>query len=159
MPPILSVSAFLLRPLLIRAFPLPRKVTFKSNLPLRQWLVCTIFSAIIFLHLRIDSSKNYSLISLHVFTRISSFISPTNTLRMMNFFNSSVSAFYSDNSTYFSSLLLYLFIFYATPRVLPQLMATKRAKEPPAENDRRPAPALGKLVDFPEASGLTYFLS
>ena len=64
--------------------PLPRKVIFKSNLALKQLLVCTILSAIILLHLRIHSSKNYSLIFLQVFTLISSNSLPTNTPRIMN---------------------------------------------------------------------------
>ena len=59
------------------------KVIIKFTLALKQWLVCTIFSATVLLHLRTDSWKNYSLISLHVFTLISSITLPTNTLRMM----------------------------------------------------------------------------
>ena len=62
------------------------KVIFKFILALKQWRVCTISSAITLLHLRIYSSRNYSLISLHVSTLISSIISPTNTLQVMNQF-------------------------------------------------------------------------
>ena len=64
--------------------PSPRKVILKITLALKQWLVCTIFSATIFLHLRIHSLKNYSLIFIHAFTLISSIILLTNTLRMKN---------------------------------------------------------------------------
>ena len=81
---ILSVSVSLQNVLLIRNFPLPRKVIFQSNLVLKQWLVCTIFSSIILLHLRLHSSKKYSLTSLHVFTLISSIISLRSAPRMMN---------------------------------------------------------------------------
>ena len=70
--------------LLIRAI-------FKFTLALKRWLVCTTFSAITLLHLRIHSSKNYSLISLHVSTLISSNSSTTNTPQMMNqFFQSTL---------------------------------------------------------------------
>ena len=62
------------------------KVIFKFTLALKQWLVCTISSATILLHLRTHSSKNYSLIFLHVFIPIFSILSPTNTPRMKNQF-------------------------------------------------------------------------
>ena len=60
--------------------------TFKFISAPRRWLVCMIFSAVIHLHLRIHSSKNYSLISLHVSTLISSITLFTSTLQMMNQF-------------------------------------------------------------------------
>ena len=50
----------------------------------KRWLVCTTFSAINPLHLRIHSSKSYFLISLHVFTLISSITLPTDTPQMMS---------------------------------------------------------------------------
>ena len=62
------------------------KVISKFTLTLKQWLVCTSFSAITLLHLRIHSSKNYSPSSLHLSTLISSITLPTNTLQMMNQF-------------------------------------------------------------------------
>ena len=46
------------------------KVTFKSTSALKQGLVCTIFFAIIPLHVRTHSSKNYSPISLQCFILI-----------------------------------------------------------------------------------------
>ena len=79
-----SVSALLLNPLLILIIPLPWRVIFKSTLALRQWLVYTIFSVIILSHLRIHSSRNFSLNFLHVFILIFSIILSTNTPRMMN---------------------------------------------------------------------------
>ena len=111
--PIFSVSVSPLRPLLIRTFPLPRKVIFKWNLAQKLWLVYTIFSAIILLHLPTQSSKNYSLISLHVFTLKSSIISPTNTPRMMNqtiLLTPPFLHFFSDGSTdFFKYLNIFLF--------------------------------------------------
>ena len=56
--------------------------TFKSILALKQWLVCTIFFAIIPLHVRTHSSKNYLLIFLHAFILIFLITLPTNTPRM-----------------------------------------------------------------------------
>ena len=58
----------------------------KFTLALKQWLIFSTSSAIILLPPRIFSSKNYSLTSLHVSTLISSIISLTNTLQMMNQF-------------------------------------------------------------------------
>ena len=54
--------------------------------------------------------------------------------------DSSVSAFYSDDSTYFSQIFYTLFFvfFYATPKFLPERRAQDSRKRPPAENDRRP---------------------
>ena len=60
------------------------RVTFKFISALKQWLVCTIFFAIIPLHVRTHSSKNYLLILLHVFILIFLITLPTNTLRMKN---------------------------------------------------------------------------
>ena len=62
------------------------KVISKFTLALKQWLVCTIFSAIILLHLQIHSSKIYSLIFLHVFILISLITLLMNTPRMKNQF-------------------------------------------------------------------------
>ena len=61
-----------------------RKVIFKLILALKQWLVCTTFSSIILLHLRIHSSKKYFHIFLPVFTLRTSITLLTNTPRMMN---------------------------------------------------------------------------
>ena len=69
--------------------------------------------------------------------------------------DSSVSAFYSDDSTYLDISYVTLLILSATPRFLPWGQAQDDIKRPPAENDRQPAPALGRLLDFPEASGLS----
>ena len=97
------------------------KVIFKFTLALKQWRVCTISSAIIHLHLRIHSSKNYFLISLHVFTLISSIILPTNTLQMMNQFIQSTLQFLHFIPMIQLTFLEYfyiLLILYATPRFL-----------------------------------------
>ena len=45
-------------------------------------------------------------------------------------------------------------IFYAALRFLPQGLGQDDIKRPPAENDRRPAPALGRILEIPETSGL-----
>ena len=62
----------------------------KSNLQsisaLKQWLVCTISFAIIHLHVRTHSLKNYLLISLPAFILIFLITLPTNTPRMKNQF-------------------------------------------------------------------------
>ena len=60
------------------------KVTFKFISALKQWLACTIFFATIPLHVRTHSSKNYSPISLHVFTLIFSITLSMSTPRMRN---------------------------------------------------------------------------
>ena len=83
------------------------KVSPRTLLPLtlvlKLWLVYMTFFAIILSHLRIHSSKKYSLFSLHVFILIFSIISPVITPWMTNHsFDSSISSFYSDDSTYFS---------------------------------------------------------
>ena len=69
------------------------KVIFKFISALKQWLVCTTFFAIIPLHLRTHSLKNYSLTFLHAFTLIFSTLLPTNTLRMKNQFIQSIRNF------------------------------------------------------------------
>ena len=58
------------------------RVTFKFISALKQWLVCTIFFAIIHLHVRTHSSKNYSLIFLPGFTLIFSITLSMSTPRM-----------------------------------------------------------------------------
>ena len=130
------------------------KVIFKFTLALKKWQVCTISSAVTLLHLRIHSSKNYSLISLHVSTLISSNISPTNTLHMMNQFTQLTLQFlhFIPMIQPTSPKFFYIFlVLYATPRFLPQGQVQNDTKKPPTENDRRPAPALGRIFDLPEA--------
>ena len=62
---------------------------------------------------------------------------------------SSASAFYSDDSTYFSEILLCPFFLNATPKLLPQGQAEDSKKRLPIENDRRPRRSLGgpKLLE------------
>ena len=120
---------------------LPINVIFEFTLALKQWRVCTISSAITLLHLRIHSSKNYSLISLHVSTLISSIVSPTNTLQMMNQFIQLTLQFLISIPMIQPTSLKFFYIFlilYATPRRLPPPPSTKHKNGPPAENDRRP---------------------
>ena len=94
------------------------------------------------------------LLSLHVSTLISSIISPTNTLQMMNQFIQLTLQFLhfipmiQPTSLKFFYIVL---ILYATPRFLPQGQVQNDTKRPQTENDRRPAPALGRLFDLPEA--------
>ena len=58
------------------------RATFKFISALKQWLVCTIFFAIIHLHVRTHSSKNYLLIFLPAFTLIFSITLSMSTPRM-----------------------------------------------------------------------------
>ena len=97
------------------------KVIFKFISALRPWVACTIFSAIILLHLRIHSSKNYS-IFLYVFTLIFLITLPTITPRMKNQFIQLIRLFLRftfDHSTYFSLIFytLLVYFFYATPKI------------------------------------------
>ena len=138
--PILSVYVSPLNLLLILTFPSPRRVISKFILVLKQWLVCMIFSAINPLHLRIHSSKNYSLIFLHVSTLISSITLPMNNPQMMNQLIQSTLQFLRFIPTirflFLNNFYIFL-IFYATPRFLPPPPGTKHRKGPPAENDRQ----------------------
>ena len=137
------------------------KVIFKFSLALKQWLVCTIFSATIHLHLRIHSSKNYFLISLHVFTLRSSIISLTNTLQMMNQFIQSTLQFLHFFPMIQLTFLEYFFILlilYATPRFLTPPPCTKHTKVSPAENDRRPKRQPEGLLHLDETTGLSQLL-
>ena len=52
--------------------------------------------------------------------------------------DSSISAFYFDNSTFFPEYFHNLLTFYATPKFSPRLTGTNYKKWPPAENDPRP---------------------
>ena len=126
------------------------RVTFKFISALKQWLACTIFFAIIPLHVRTHSSKSYLLIFLHVFILTFLITLLTNTPRMKNQFSQLIHL--SLHSTlmirltflkYFISFFLYFF--YATPKFLPQgrRHATyKRAagRERPATRKKGPRP-------------------
>ena len=108
----------------------------------------TTFSATNLLHLGTHSSKNCSLIFLCVFIPIFSIISPTITPRMMNQFVPSIFLFLhfilTIQLTFFKYFYIFL-IFPATPKNLPQGQVQDDIKRPPAENDRRPVPALDRL--------------
>ena len=127
------------------------KVTFKFISALKQWLVCTIFFAIIPLHVRTHSSKNYLLIFLHGFILIFLITLPTNTLRMKNQFiqliHLSLHSTQMIRLTFLRYFLSYfcIFIYFMQLQILPQGQAHDGIKRPPAENDRRPVPALGRL--------------
>ena len=117
------------------------KVTFKSTLALRRWLVCTIFFAINHLHVRTHFSKNYSPISLHGFTLMFSITLFMSTLRMKSQSIQSTLQLLHFILTTQLTFLEYFYIvlvFYATPKFLPQRRAQDDKKGPPAENDRRP---------------------
>ena len=134
------------------------KVFFKFTLALKQWLVCRISSATIHLHLRIHSSKNYFLISLHVSTLIFSITSPTNTLHMMNKFIQSTHQFLHFVPMIQPTSLKFFYIslnLYATPRFLPQPPGTKHTKGLPAENDRRPRRKPKGLLQLYKAAELS----
>ena len=118
MQPILSVFVSLQNLLLIRTSPSPGKVIFKSTLALKQWRVCTIFSAINLLHQLIHSSMNYLLISLHVSTLIYLITLFTNIHQMPNQSIQSTLQFLHFIPTIQPIFLncFYIFlIFYATP--------------------------------------------
>ena len=107
--------------------------TFKSTSAPKQWIVCSIFSAIILLHLRIHSSKNYSLISIHVPTLISLIITPTNIPRMMN--QSILSTpqplhFIPTIQLIFLNCFYIFLIFYAPSRFSSPPLGTKYTKGP-----------------------------
>ena len=137
--PLMLCADFAQRPL---NWTLLIKVISKFTLALKRWLVCTTSSAIILLHLRIHSSKNYFLISLHVPTLIFSINLLTNTLQIMNqFFQSTLQflRFIPTIQLIFLNCFYIFLIFYATPKFLPPPPGTKHKEGPPAENNRRPA--------------------
>ena len=125
-----------------------KKAISRLNLVLKLGLVSTTFFAIILLHLHIHSSKNYSLIILHVFLLISSIILSTNTPRMMN---------QSDQSTLqlmhfiltvqisFRKNCFIVLISYGTARLFTTKAGTPQYKRPLAENDQRPERGPGAL--------------
>ena len=142
--PILSVYVSPLILLLIRTFLSPRIVISKFISVLRQCLVCMIFSAIIPLHLRIPSSKNYWLIFLHVSTLISSITSPMNTPKMMNQLIQSTLQFLRFIPTIrliFPNNFYIFLLYYATPRFLPPPPGTKHRKGRERPTTRRMARA------------------
>ena len=99
------------------------KVTFKFISALKQWLVYTIFFAIIHLHVRTHSSKNYLPIFLHGFILIFLIILPMSTLRMRcQSIQSTLRLLRSILTTQLTFLEYFyiVLIFYATPRFLPQ---------------------------------------
>ena len=117
---------------------LPRKIFFKFTLALKQWLVCTTFSAIIRLHLRIHSSKNYSLVFLHASTLISSIIMLTNTLRMKNQSIRSTPQNLHFTLTIQLTFLKHFYFYFLQLQDFYHKDGTRHTKGPPAENDRRP---------------------
>ena len=134
-----------------------KKVIFKFTLDLKQWLVCTMFAAIILLHALTHSLKNCSLIFLHVSTLISSIILSTNTPRMMNQFIQSTSQFLhfipTTQLTFPKNFFIFL-IFLCNSNFLPQRRAfdiqkgrrprttdgPKEDPRPPRSRPRRRAP-------------------
>ena len=120
------------------------KVTFKFTSALKQWLVCTIFFAIILLHVRTHSSKNYLLIFLHVFILIFFITLPTNTLPIKNQFiqliHLSLPSTLMIRPTFLSCFISYfVFLFMQLQNLYHKDGGTRHTKGPPAENDRRPA--------------------
>ena len=137
------------------------KVIFKFTLALKRWQVCTISSAITLLNLRIHSLKNYSLISLHVSTLISSITLLTNIPQTKTQSIRSTPQFLPfipmTRPIFLNCFCIFL-IFYATPRFLPPLPGTKHTKGSPAENDRRPRRRPAGLLHLDEATGLSQLL-
>ena len=125
------------------------KATFKFISALKQWLAYTIFFATIPLHVRTHSSKNYSPISLHVFTLIFSITLSMSTPRMRSqSIRSTLQLLHfilTTQLTFFKYFIPYFVFFYATPRFLPQgrWHATyKRAagREQPTTRKKGPRP-------------------
>ena len=126
--------------------------TFKFFSAPNRWLVCTTCSVINPLHLRIHSSKNYFLIFPHASTLISSITSPTTKSsdnEPVHSIDSSISAFYSDDSTYFSWILLCLSyslcnstIFNTTAGYKTLKRVGGRERPTSQEKARRPSPPL-----------------
>ena len=129
------------------------KVTFKFISALKQWLVCTISFAIIHLHVRTHSLKNYLLISLPAFTLIFSITLSMSTPRMRNqsiqltylFLNSTLMI----RLTFLKYFIPYFVFFYATPKFLPQERRDttyKRAagREQPTTRKKGPRPYMTK---------------
>ena len=135
---------FHINTLLTLPFLLPRQVILtKSTLVLKQWLACTIFFAITRLHVRTHSSKNYSLIFLHVFILIFLITLPTNTPRMKHQFIQLIHPFLHSTlmirPTFLRYFIPYLCIFFVQLQIfLQRRRAQDRRKGPPAENDRLP---------------------
>ena len=125
------------------------EVTFKFISALKQWLVCTIFFAIIPFHVRTHSSKNYLLIFLHAFILIFLITLPTNTLRMKNQLIQLIHLFLHSTlmirPTFLRYFLSYFCIFFMQLQILEQGQAQDGMKRPPAENDWRHVPAFGRL--------------
>ena len=123
MPPILYECALHRFPQRPPNSTLMIKVTSKFILALKQRLVCTISFAIIHLHVRTHSSKNYLLNFLPAFTLIFSITLSTSTprtrsqsirstLQLLHFILTTQLTFHK----HFYKVL----IFYATPKFLPQ---------------------------------------
>ena len=117
------MSVFHINTLLTLPFLLPRRVTFKSTLVLKLWLVYTIFSAIILSRVLTHSLKSYYPIFLHAFILTFLITLPTNTLRMKNQFIQLTHLFLHfilTTQLTFPKHFYIVVIFYATPRFLPQ---------------------------------------
>ena len=117
------------------------RVTFKIISALKQLLVCTIFFAIIHLHVRTHSSKNYLPTFLHGFILIFLITLPMSTLRMKSqSIQSTLQHLHFILTTQLTSLKNFyiVLIFYATPRFLPQGRRHATYKKA-AGRERRPA--------------------
>ena len=115
-------------------------VTFKSISVLRPWLVYMSSYAIILSRLKILCSKNCFPIFLLDFLPTSLIILHMKAPMTNQSDRSTPQALHSTLTIQLTFLKYFyiFFIFYATPRFLPQMTGTKLTKGPPAENDRRP---------------------
>ena len=122
------------------------RVTFKFISALKQWLVCTNFFAIIHLHVRTHSSKNYLPTFLHGFILTFLITLPMSTLRMKSQpIQSTLQLLHFILTTQLTSLKYFyiVLIFYATPRFLPQgrQHATyKKGRRPRTTDDPQEGP-------------------
>ena len=139
---LLSVSPLNL--LLTLIFPLHKKIIFNFTSVLKQWLVCTIFFAIILLHLRIHFLKNCSLIFLHVFTLIVLITLPTNSPRMKNQFIQLIHLFLHSTLMIRPTFLRYFISYFCTFCMQLQIFITRTVAQD-IQKGRRP-----KTTDDPQ---------
>ena len=126
------------------------KVIFKFISALKEWLVCTIFSAIILLHVRTHSSKNYSPIFLRVFTPTFLNTLPANTPRMKNPFIQWLHLFLHSTLMIRPTFLRYFVSYFCTFFLCNLKIFTTRTVSQDIQKGRRPR-TTDDLQEGPEA--------
>ena len=140
--PILSLSTFLLKLLIILTFTLTKKIIFNFILAPKRWLAYTNFFAITLLHVLIICSRNCFPLSLLDFFHTTSNISLLKTL-ITNQFIQPIHLFLRSiqitQFTFLKSFSLYPSRFLCSPKeFLPHGGAQDSKKLLPAWNDRQP---------------------